>query len=124
MNSNGRLNDDEADAARDFTHGSHLVAMLYAQLAGSVSLRDIEANMSSHANRLYHGNATPPKRSTLGEANSDRPAAVFSDLPATMIQRAHRTLRQSMKDVIYMIDATGLALNALSKAWAQFSAKV
>jgi Domain of unknown function (DUF4372)/Transposase DDE domain len=112
------------DAARDFTHRSHLVAMLYAQLAGSVSLRDIEASMSSHANRLYHVHATPPKRATLGEANRNRPVAVFSDLLAVMIQRSHRKLRQSMEGVTYLIDSTGLALNALSSGWAQFSAKV
>ncbi|WP_158920890.1 DUF4372 domain-containing protein, partial [Acidisphaera sp. S103] len=39
------------DCARTFTHRSHLVAMLYAQFAGAVSLRDIEAGLHSHANR-------------------------------------------------------------------------
>jgi hypothetical protein len=112
------------DAARDFTHRSHLVAMLYAQLAGAVSLRDIEAGLSSHANRLYHLHATPPKRATLAEANSNRPVEIFSDLLAVMIQRSHRKLRQSMDGVTYLIDSTGLPLNALSRRWAQFSAKV
>jgi Transposase DDE domain/Domain of unknown function (DUF4372) len=112
------------DAARDFTHRSHLVAMLYAQFAGAVSLRDIEAGLGSHANRLYHVHATPPKRATLAEANSNRPVEIFSDLLAVMIQRSHRKLRQSMDGVIYLIDSTGLALNALSRRWAQFSAKV
>src|SRR5450755_2426229 len=54
-----------ADRARGFSYKSHLVAMLYAQLAGAVSLRDIEAGLSSHANRLYHLHATAPKRATL-----------------------------------------------------------
>jgi Transposase DDE domain/Domain of unknown function (DUF4372) len=111
------------DCVRSFTHRSHLVAMLYAQFAGAVSLRDIEAGLSSHANRLYHVHATPPKRATLAEANRNRPVEIFSDLLAVMIQRAHRKLRQSMDGVTYLIDSTGLALNALSK-WAQFSAKV
>src|SRR5882757_2001972 len=86
-------------AARDFTHRSHLVAMLYAQLAGAVSLREIEAGMSSHANRLYHVHATAPKRATLAEANSNRPVEIFADLLAVMIQRSHRKLRQSMDGV-------------------------
>jgi hypothetical protein len=111
-------------AARDFTHRSHLVAMLYAQLAGAVSLREIEAGMSSHANRLYHVHATAPKRATLAEANSNRPVEIFADLLAVMIQRSHRKLRQSLDGVTYLIDSTGLALNALSSGWAQFSAKV
>jgi hypothetical protein len=112
------------DCARGFSHRSHLVAMLYAQFAGSVSLRDIEAGLSSHANRLYHIHATAPKRSTLGEANRNRPLESFSDLLTVMIQRSHRTLRRSMDGVTYLIDSTGLALNALSSRWAQFSAKV
>jgi hypothetical protein len=32
---------------------SHLVAMLYSQFAGAVSLREIEAGLSSHAKRLH-----------------------------------------------------------------------
>jgi len=40
-----------------------------------------------------------------------------------MIQQSHRKLRQSMDGVTYLIDSTGLALNALSSRWAQFSAK-
>jgi hypothetical protein len=112
------------DRARGFSHRSHLVAMLYAQLAGSVSLRDVEAGLSSHANRLYHVHATPPKRATLAEANSNRPVEIFSDLLAVLIQRSHRKLRQSLDGVTYLIDSTGLALNALSHEWAQFSAKV
>lgn len=111
------------DCARTFTHRSHLVAMLYAQFAGAVSLRDIEAGLHSHANRLPAIHATPPKRATLAEANRNRPVAIFADLLAVMIQRAHRKLRQSMDGVTYLIDSTGLALNALS-GWAQFSAKV
>jgi hypothetical protein len=108
----------------DFTHRSHLIATLYAQLAGSVRLRDIEAGLSSHAKRLYHIHATAPKRATLAEANRNRPAEIFSDLPAGMIQQLHRKLRRSMDGVPDLIDSTGLALNALSSRWAQFSAKV
>lgn len=111
-------------AARGFTHRSHLVAMLYAQFAGAASLRDIEAGLESHANRLYHLHATAPKRATLAEANRHRPAAIFSDLLAATIQRSHRTLRRSLEGVTYLIDSTGLVLNALSRHWAQFSAKV
>ena len=50
---------DAKDCARRFSHKSHLVAMLYGQFAGAASLRDIEAGLSSHANRLYHLGATP-----------------------------------------------------------------
>jgi hypothetical protein len=112
------------DAVRGFSYRSHLVAMLYAQFAGAVSLRDVEAGLNSHANRLYHLHATPPCRSTLGDANRYRPAEIFSDLLGEMIQKSHRKLRKAMDGVTLLVDSTGLALNALSSDWAQFSATV
>lgn len=115
---------DAKDCARGFNYRSHLVAMLYGQFAGAASLRDIEAGLSSHANRLYHLCATPARRASLAEANRNRPAEIFSDLLGVMIQRSHRKLRQSMDGVTSLIDSTGVALNALSRGWAQFSAKV
>ena len=41
---------------------AHLIAMLYAQLCGARSLRDIETNLKSHAGKLYHLGARPVSR--------------------------------------------------------------
>ena len=112
------------DCARSFSHKSHLVAMLYAQFAGAVSLREVEAGLSSHANRLYHLGATPARRSSLAEANRHRPVAIFADLLAVMIQCSHRKLRQSMDGLTYLIDSTSLSLNTLSEEWARFSTEL
>jgi hypothetical protein len=49
--------------ARGFSDKSHLVAMLYTRFAGASSLREIEAGLHSHASRLYHLGARPPRRS-------------------------------------------------------------
>ena len=113
-----------ADRARGFDYRSHLAAMLYAQLAGAASLRDIESGLSSHADRLNRVHAAPARRATLGEANRYRPVAVFSDLLSVMIQRVHRKLRRSMDGLTYLIDSTSLPLNALSSGWARFSANL
>ena len=115
---------DAGDLARTFSYKSQLTAMLYGQLAGAVSLREIEAGLSSHASRLRRMAVTPARRSSLAEANRDRPAAVFSDLLGVLIQCAHRRLRRSMDGLIHLIDSTGLKLNELSGRWARFSAKV
>ena len=56
--------------------------MLYAQFSGASSLREIEAGLQSHATRLYHVGGRPPRRSSLADANRDRPVAVYSDLLA------------------------------------------
>ncbi len=109
---------------RGFTDKSHLVAMLYAQFAGASSLREIEAGLRSHASRLYHLGVRPPRRSSLADANRDRPAAVFSELLAAMVQRAHRGLRRAMDGTVYLIDSTSLMLTARSADWARFSEQV
>jgi hypothetical protein len=55
-----------------------LVALLYGQLSGATSLREIAGGLASHANRVYHLGARPVQRSTLGDANAKRPAALFA----------------------------------------------
>ncbi|HTR16931.1 MAG TPA: IS4 family transposase [Acetobacteraceae bacterium] len=111
-----------AQQARDFSFKSQLVAMLYAQFSGASSLREIEAGMHSHANRLYHLGARPAPRATLADANRQRPVAVFADLLGVMIKRAHRQLRRVMDGATYLIDSTSLMLNQRSADWARFSA--
>jgi Domain of unknown function (DUF4372) len=43
------------EAARRFTSRQHLTALLFAQLSGAGSLREIEATMASHQGRLFQG---------------------------------------------------------------------
>ncbi len=99
-------------------------AMLYGQLSGAVSLREIEGGLESHKARLYHLHTKPVKRSTLADANASRPVAVFAGLFAELMKQAHRGLRRSLDGTVYLIDSTSLRLNELSKEWARFSTGV
>jgi hypothetical protein len=115
----------EADArVRRLTTKSQFVALLYGQLSGAASLREIEAGLESHADRLYHVGSAPARRSTLSDANTVRPAAMFAELLAVMMKQAHRGLRRKLADTTYLIDSTGVRLNEHSRQWARFSAKV
>jgi len=100
---------------------SQLIAMLYGQLAGAASLRDIVDGMASQRARLYHLGAKLPKRSTLSDANARRPSAPFAELLALMIARSRRGLRRSLAETTYLIDASGLKLDSRSLDWARFS---
>ena len=100
------------------------VALLYGQLSGAASLREIVTGMESHAPRLYHLGVDPVRRSTLSDANALRPHGVFADLFAEMVKRAHHGLRRKLADATYLIDSTSLRLNALSAGWARFTAGV
>lgn len=110
-----------AGRVRRFSFRSQMAAMLYAQLSGAASLRHVVDGLHSHANRLYHAGAVPPQRSTLADANRDRPAEVFADLLAAMIGSSQRGLRRTMAGATLLIDSTSLPLNALSAAWARVS---
>jgi Transposase DDE domain/Domain of unknown function (DUF4372) len=112
------------ERARRLTTRSQFVALLYGQLSGAASLREIVTGLESHAARLYHLGADVVRRSTLADANAGRPAAVFSDLLAIMMGQAHRGLRRKLAETVYLIDATSLRLTEASGAWARFSAKV
>ena len=123
----------EADRrVRRLSTKSQFVALLYGQLEGAASLREIEAGLESHHSRLYHLGVSAPRRSTLADANLLRPAVVFAvvfaelfaELFAVMMARAHRGLRRSLAEATYLIDSTGLRLDARSLDWARFSAKV
>ena len=109
---------------RQLTSKSQFVALLYGQLSGATSLREIVAGLGSHRTRLYHLGADKVCRSTLADANALRPSALFADLLAAMIKQAHRGLRRKLAEATYLIDSTGLPLNGLSKDWARFSAGV
>jgi IS4 transposase len=114
-----------ADArVRRLSTKSQLVALLYGQLSGATSLREIVTGLSSHAVRLYHVGAAPVRRSTFSDANAQRPVAVFADLLAIMMKQAHRGLRRKLAETTYLIDATSARLNERSAGWAKFSTGV
>lgn len=103
---------------------SQLIALLYGQLSGAAGLREIVTGLESHRARLYHVGARPVRRSTLSDANTLRPAAVFAGLFATMMARAHRGLRRALGETTYLIDSTSLRLDERSAHWARFSSQV
>ncbi len=93
-----------------FGHWEHLIAMLYAQLSGATGLRPVEIGFNSHAAHHYHLGTSPIKRSTLADANENRPDAVFSDTAAWLMGKVSRKLRQQGNELMYLLDSTSLTL--------------
>jgi Transposase DDE domain/Domain of unknown function (DUF4372) len=110
-----------AAKVRGFTAESHLVALVFAQLIGATSLREIALAMKSQARRLAAlAGVTPAPRSTLSEANRARPCALFIALFQAMIGRLNPAQRRRLDQTVYLIDASFLALSARYAGWAQF----
>lgn len=96
---------------------SHFLALLFGQLAGATSLREIEAGLESHSARLYHLGGRCVARSTLADANAKRPFALYGDLFAHMAAAAGRSSRRHLKDAVRILDATRIELCSLSGGW-------
>src|SRR5262249_47855503 len=75
------------ELARELTTKRRLIALLYGQFSGATSLREIVTGLESHETRLYHLGAAPVKRSTMSDANSQRPWHVFAELATTMLMQ-------------------------------------
>lgn len=93
------------------------LALLYGQLSGAVSLREIEHGLKSHQNRLYHSGARTISRSTLADANARRPNSIYADVFKALLAQAGSGLRRKLRGKIRLIDATRIALSSHSKSW-------
>ena len=103
---------------------AHLIAMLYAQLSGARSLRDITTSLQSHASKLYHLGGCTVSKSTLASANASRPAEVFTGLLSALIGQLQHGYRRKIGDCVRLIDSTSVKLSKLSGNWATFSASL
>lgn len=112
------------DLVRKFKTRHQFIALVYGQLIGAQSLREIEDGMASHQARLYHVGGQAPRRSTLADANRQRTSLVFSDLFQAMLGMATRGARRQLGDVVRLINSTSLHLAGIGSQWARFSADV
>ena len=102
---------------RRLTTKSQFLALLFGQLSGASSLREIEAGLASHASRLYHLGGSCPARTTLADANARRPWQVYVDLFAHMSARCTSRTRRHLADAVHILDATRINLSSLSGDW-------
>src|SRR5688572_20746679 len=73
--------------SRMLSRWRQLGALVFAQLAGRHSLRDVVSSLAAQAQALAPFGLTPPKRSTVAEANERRPAALYQAIFATLYER-------------------------------------
>jgi hypothetical protein len=103
-------------AKRRLSEWGHLVAMVLAQLGGSRSLRDLERYLGHHPGVINHLGIGCVKRSTLADANADRPAALFEAVAAKLA--ADQPRRGLGKEALRLIDATRIFAGQTVAAWA------
>jgi hypothetical protein len=115
-------------AAKGFTSWNHFVSMLFCQLAGAESLREICTGLECCLGKLRHlGLDAAPKKSTLSYANTHRPAEMFEELFMNTLGR-FRSLGQlgpgrhkfRFKNKLFSMDATVISLCLTMFPWAKY----
>jgi IS4 transposase len=119
---------EQHDADRDdraVKTKAHLIAMLLGQFCGARGLREIEANLRSHAGKLYHLGGCTISKSALSTANALRPTSeVFGGLLSALMKQLQAGYRRKVSDCVRLIDSTSVQLSSLSGNWATFSTGV
>jgi hypothetical protein len=110
---------------RTFSYWSQFVAMLYAQFSSRKSLRDLVLSLNQHVKKLYHLGQSEVKRSTLAEANEQRPAIIFEKLYHQLLHRLYgeMTRKNKRQSNIKIIDSTTIDLCASVFPWATFRSR-
>ena len=96
--------------SKGFGCWDQLVVMVYAQLCGAASLRQVEAGFNSQHTHHYHLGTHAVRRSTLAEANAKRNAEVFAESARALMTQATRKLRQQAAELLYLLDSTSITL--------------
>jgi len=113
--------------AKGFSSWTHLVAMLFSQLAHADSLREICNGLACCEGKLVHlGIAKSPCRSTLAYANNHRPAEMFEGLFFKILDRFRRQemlglpKRFRFKNRLLSLDSTIITLCLALFPWARY----
>jgi hypothetical protein len=118
----GNRNVGEGEGA--WTCQRHLKALLFAQLAGLSSLREIVEGLASRPTALYHLAMKAPRRSTMSDASAQRPAEVFADICRDIMAKASPAVRRDGCALVRIIDATGIPLRDQRFAFAEADARL
>jgi hypothetical protein len=111
--------------ARGFTCWGQLVAMLFCQLGGARSLREICNGLAASEGKLRHlGIPVAPSRSTLAYANEHRPWELYQTVFGELLQRCYSVAsgrkKFRFKNKLLSLDSTSIDLCASLFDWAQY----
>ena len=100
-----------------------LTTLLYAQIKGYDSLREITASLNAQRSKSYHLGLEPVTRSTLADANKRRDPAVFEGLFHALLKRCQETTPRHafrFRNPLFSMDATTIDLCLSLFPWAKF----
>ena len=107
---------------RKFTYWSHLGAMLFGQWSARKSRRDLVFSVNRQVRKFYHLGLAAVPRSTLADANQQRPAVIFEKTYYNLYERLSAELATQPQAApnIKITDSTTIDLCASVFPWTQF----
>lgn len=108
-----------------FSCWSQLLTLMFAQLSGRESLRDLIVVLTAHRKKCYHLGlgAHPVTRSTLADANQQRDYRIFEEFAFFMMGEARKTSQGEIFNLdgkVYAFDSTTIPLCLSIFKWAKF----
>lgn len=109
--------------SKHFTCWNQLMVLLFAQIRGLDSLRDIVTGLRMQAPKWYHIGLSGVAKSTLSDANNGRDWRIFEGLFYHMLSRCRELAPAhgfKFKNPLYTIDSTTIDLCLSVFPWAKF----
>ena len=113
---------------KHFTCWHQLLTLMFGQLSGRESLRDLTTVLDAHRSKCYHLGlgASPASRNTLSVANQNRDYHVFEDYAFFMMDEARRKCATDifmLGGKAYAFDSTTIPLCLSVFHWAKFRSR-
>ena len=113
---------------KHFTCWHQLLTLMFGQLSGRESLRDLTTVLDAHKSKCYHLGlgSSPASRNTLSVANQNRDYRVFEDYAFFMMDEARRKCATDifmLGGKVYAFDSTTIPLCLSVFHWAKFRSR-
>lgn len=106
-----------------FTGWQQLIVLMFSQICGKDSLREIETSLNMHYKRWYHIGFRGVKRSTLSDAMNSRPHQIFEGVFYKLLAKCKSVTpnhKFKFTNPLYTLDSTVIDLCLSIFPWASF----
>lgn len=108
---------------KEFMCWKQFITLLYAQIKGQNSLRDIVTGLNSQSRKLYHLGMGKVSRSTLSDANNERDYRIYEGLFYRLLERCESLTPEHgfrFKNPLYSFDSSSFELCLSVFPWAKY----
>lgn len=111
---------------RTFTCWNQMMCMIFGQLTGRESMRDLMLCLEAHSNKYYHlGFGATLSRRNLGKANQNRDYRIFEEFACILMSEARQSYYKNDFEIqvdgnVYAFDSSTIDLCLSIFWWAEF----